>query len=79
MVKTTHGENIKVEIRCCPLPKTQNILYLFGNQNEPKSFLFNSVYSPKTSQQFIYNDSARPIINSVLEGYNGTIFTYQNQ
>lgn len=46
------------------------------DDEEPKVFSFNSVYPNNTTQQFIYDDCARPIIDSVLEGYNGTIFAY---
>ena len=42
----------------------------------PKTFSFNSVFPNDTTQQFIYDDAARPIVDSVLEGYNGTIFAY---
>jgi len=47
-----------------------------GNPDDVRSFPFNSVYSPDATQQFVYDDSARSIVNSVLEGYNGTIFAY---
>lgn len=30
----------------------------------------------KSTQQDVYDASARPIIDSVLEGFNGTIFAY---
>lgn len=43
---------------------------------EPKTFPFNSAYPSDVTQQFIYDDCARPIVESVLEGYNGTIFAY---
>ena len=46
------------------------------DDQNPKQFLFNSVFPNNTEQQFIYDDAARPIIDSVLEGYNGTIFAY---
>lgn len=46
------------------------------DDQEPKVFSFNSVYANNATQQFIYDDCARPIIDSVLEGYNGTIFAY---
>ncbi|KAK8884771.1 Kinesin-like protein kif3a [Tritrichomonas musculus] len=57
---------------------SKNTVYLIKkpDDQEPKSFLFNSVYPNSADQQFIYDDCARPIIDSVLEGYNGTIFAY---
>jgi len=42
----------------------------------PKSFTFDSVYDWNTKQETIYKETAFPIVESVLEGYNGTIFAY---
>jgi kinesin family protein 3/17 len=42
----------------------------------PKSFTFDQIFDPGTKQEMIYNDTASPIVESVLEGYNGTIFAY---
>jgi len=44
--------------------------------SEPKTFSFNSAYAWDSSQQFIYDDAGRPIVDAVLEGFNGTIFAY---
>jgi len=46
------------------------------NDNDPKTFLFNSAYSFDCTQIHIYDDIARPIVDDVLEGFNGTIFAY---
>ncbi|XP_014678184.1 PREDICTED: kinesin-like protein KIF3A [Priapulus caudatus] len=42
----------------------------------PKVFTFDTVFGPDAKQVDIYNQTARPIVDSVLEGYNGTIFAY---
>ena len=42
----------------------------------PKSFTFDYVYDWNSQQEKIYTDTAYPIVESVLEGYNGTIFAY---
>ncbi|CAB4027558.1 Kinesin KIF3A, partial [Paramuricea clavata] len=49
-----------------------------GRPGEPnkKDFSFDRVFAPGCKQVDIYNDAARPIVESVLEGYNGTIFAY---
>jgi Cdc6-like AAA superfamily ATPase len=39
-------------------------------------YTFDSVYGMESTQSQIYNESARPIINSVLKGYNGAILAY---
>ncbi|KAM4746790.1 kinesin-like protein KIF3A isoform 4-T4 [Rhinophrynus dorsalis] len=47
------------------------------SMNEPpKTFTFDTVFGPDSKQLDVYNLTARPIIDSVLEGYNGTIFAY---
>ncbi|XP_028397829.1 kinesin-like protein KIF3A [Dendronephthya gigantea] len=49
-----------------------------GRPGEPnkKDFSFDRVFAPGCKQVDVYNDAARPIVESVLEGYNGTIFAY---
>ena len=42
----------------------------------PKTFAFDAVYDPASEQQQIYDETAFPLVESVLEGYNGTIFAY---
>ncbi|XP_041079364.1 kinesin-like protein KIF3A isoform X1 [Polyodon spathula] len=42
----------------------------------PKTFTFDTVFGQDSKQLDVYNLTARPIIDSVLEGYNGTIFAY---
>ena len=39
-------------------------------------FTFDSVFAPDSAQMDVYNRVARPIVENVLEGYNGTIFAY---
>ncbi|KAJ3207036.1 Kinesin-like protein kif3a [Dinochytrium kinnereticum] len=46
------------------------------NQDPPKSFTFDSVFDWNCRQLDVYNTTARPIVESVLNGYNGTIFAY---
>ncbi|XP_077465335.1 kinesin-like protein KIF3A [Stigmatopora argus] len=42
----------------------------------PKTFTFDTVFGPESKQLDVYNLTARPIVDSVLAGYNGTIFAY---
>jgi len=47
------------------------------NANEvEKTFTFDTVFSTDSKQVDVYNLTARPIVDSVLSGYNGTIFAY---
>ena len=41
-----------------------------------KNFSFDSVYGQDSLQQTVYDESAFPLVESVIEGYNGTIFAY---
>lgn len=45
--------------------------------SEPlKTFTFDAVYDQNSKQQDLYEESVRPLIDSVLAGFNGTIFAY---
>ncbi|KAK0161865.1 hypothetical protein PV327_008270 [Microctonus hyperodae] len=42
----------------------------------PKIFSFDAAFDVDSTQVDIYNETARPIVDKVLQGYNGTIFAY---
>lgn len=45
--------------------------------DEPmKVFTFDAVYGWSSSQRDVYDDAVRPLVESVLRGFNGTIFAY---
>lgn len=45
--------------------------------SEPqKTFTFDAVYDSNSKQRDLYDESVRPLIDSVLAGFNGTIFAY---
>ena len=45
--------------------------------SEPsKVFTFDAVYDWNSKQADIYDETARPLVNFVLEGFNCTIFAY---
>ena len=43
---------------------------------QSNSFSFDKVFGMRSTQQEVYDGAARSIIDSVLEGFNGTIFAY---
>ena len=43
---------------------------------QPKSFTFDGVYDMTTQQRPFYEESCFGLVESVLEGFNGTIFAY---
>ncbi|XP_033121283.1 kinesin-like protein KIF17 isoform X2 [Anneissia japonica] len=47
-----------------------------GGNDPPKSFTFDGAYFTESTTEQIYADIAYPLVDGVLEGYNGTIFAY---
>ncbi|EGR34442.1 kinesin heavy chain, putative [Ichthyophthirius multifiliis] len=46
------------------------------NKNEKIIFNFDRVFNTECTQLEIYNFAAEPVVKSVLEGFNGTVFAY---
>lgn len=42
----------------------------------PKSFTFDGAYGIDSNTETIYSDVGFPLVESVCEGYNGTVFAY---
>uniref|UniRef100_G7PGM8 Kinesin-like protein n=1 Tax=Macaca fascicularis TaxID=9541 RepID=G7PGM8_MACFA len=42
----------------------------------PKTFTFDAVYDWNAKQFELYDETFRPLVDSVLQGFNGTIFAY---
>lgn len=55
-------------------PADGEISYI-DSSGRPKKFEFDQVYSPKTTQEKVFEDTA-PLIDSVVDGYNVCIFAY---
>ncbi|XP_061499487.1 kinesin-like protein KIF17 [Anopheles gambiae] len=86
------GENVKVVVRCRPMNKREqqsncksviqidNSLVNLDNPNDPnasqKSFQFDNAYGYAATTENIYSDICYSLVESVLEGYNATIFAY---
>ncbi|KAJ1344444.1 hypothetical protein BSLG_001004 [Batrachochytrium salamandrivorans] len=49
-----------------------------GNISQPqrKSFTFDSIYGPESSQRLIFEELAVPLLNQFYEGFNATILAY---
>ncbi|XP_032780357.2 kinesin-like protein KIF3B [Daphnia magna] len=41
-----------------------------------REFTFDCVYDSTSNQKALYDESFKPLVDSVLQGYNGTIFAY---
>ena len=86
------SECIRVVIRCRPLSETEmkngnemavkmvketgEVLVQKPGEEVPKVFTFDSVYDYRSEQENIFTETAYPILDFVLQGYNGTIFAY---
>lgn len=81
---------VKVAVRVRPFNEkekgTKNIIYMNGstfiNGEKKKQFTYDYNYwsfddsQHKTTQEDIYNDLGRPLVNDALNGYNCCIFAY---
>ncbi|KAL4472345.1 hypothetical protein ABPG72_002828 [Tetrahymena utriculariae] len=47
-----------------------------GESDKQKVHTYDDVFAPDSTQQQIYESTAFPLVESVFEGYNGTIFAY---
>ena len=83
------AEAVKVVVRCRPLfgkeldENRQSIVRvdvaaaqvrITNAAGNPKSFTFDATYDENTIQKNFYDESAFPLVESVMEGFNGTIF-----
>jgi len=56
--------------------ETGEVIVQKAGDELPKVFTFDSVYDWNSEQENIFVETAYPIIDFVLQGYNGTIFAY---
>ena len=72
-----HHELARGNVSILDVDRSCSQVSLYSNRSiPPKQFAFDAVYGPDTEQQLIYDETAFPLIENVLEGYNGTIFAY---
>ena len=64
----------------CKHPHFPHWLFLPQDQAsssaQPHKFNFDHIFDMNSTQKEVYDSAAKPIIDSVLEGFNGTIFAY---
>jgi len=49
---------------------------LINNQRENYQFAFTRVLDQSITQEAVFETVAQPVVDSVIEGYNGTVFAY---
>ncbi|KAI1700229.1 kinesin motor domain-containing protein [Ditylenchus destructor] len=86
------AESVRVICRCRPFnqreiklsskvcvdmdPSIGQCVVQNGEENPAKSFTFDGVYWMDSTAEQIYNDIVYPLVENVIEGYNGTVFAY---
>lgn len=62
---------------CCIAHEDEGVIEMqTENGDSCKRFTFDAVFSSESSQRRIYDVCAAPVVQSVLEGFNGTVFAY---
>ena len=89
--KSGKSECVKVAIRVRPMNKHEieqnsklcvqvdvanSTVSVISDKNESKTFPFDYVYPMETTQREVYDQVAFPIVDSIFQGYNGTVFAY---
>ena len=62
--------------QCIEIDKKVNQVIIRKGPGDEKAFTYDAVYDWNSTQRSVYDESAFPLVESVLEGYNGTIFAY---
>jgi len=55
---------------------TVSVSHPNAQDEPPKTFTFDMVFDDTTEQQNFYDGTATRIVNSCIDGYNGTVFAY---
>lgn len=91
-MKQGKTETVKVAIRVRPMnaleKKNNSVMCVEADRannqinltkaetNQVNTFQYDYVYPPTINQRTVYDETAFPIVEAVIEGYNGTIFAY---
>ncbi|KAL3116423.1 hypothetical protein niasHT_006870 [Heterodera trifolii] len=86
------AESVRVVVRCRPLnqrelrinsnicvemvPSIGQCILQTEGSSVPKALTFDGVYFIDSTAEQLYNDIVYPLVESVIEGYNGTVFAY---
>lgn len=58
-------------------PSCQSVVvHPFRESHEKVQFNYDYVFPSSSTQQFVYDTAARPIVESVMHGFNGTVFAF---
>lgn len=89
--RTALNECVKVVVRCRPLSEKEKIeaydevvkvwpergaVQLYNPKGQDKLFTYDAAYDGAADTQTIYDEMVRPLVASVLDGFNGCVFAY---
>jgi len=60
----------------CATVKDEVTIKHVGSDGSDKDYVFDRVFGPESRQEDVYKYAAEPIIQSIVDGYNGTVFAY---
>ncbi|KAJ8285425.1 hypothetical protein GJAV_G00026660 [Gymnothorax javanicus] len=66
-------EALRDPLDCVQTPPSQRGQVIVGNQ---RVFAFDFAFGPLTQQEEVYRSCVQPLVMSLLEGYNATVFAY---
>lgn len=79
-VRPFNNKEIEMGVqKCLDFPSNKKDIVLNMSQEAggaTQKFTFDRVFDQGSSQREVYELAAKPIIESVLDGFNGTIFAY---
>lgn len=86
MHSNQQSQNIDVFLRCRPSQsQKKSVLTIDSQQNEAKiildnkcvrSFFYNKVFGPDSTQEEVYDAVVSPLIEQIVSGFNCTVFAY---
>ncbi|KAI5952687.1 KIP3 [Candida jiufengensis] len=59
-----------------PIVKMQKNLFPKGSRIREHKFVFDKLFDEDSTQDHVYQNTTRPLLESVLDGYNATVFAY---
>ena len=61
---------------CVEVDEQNNTVAVTSQKSDTKTFQFDYVYPMDSTQRRVYDEVAFPIVDSIFQGYNGTVFAY---
>ncbi|CAH0719347.1 unnamed protein product, partial [Brenthis ino] len=89
--RTALNECVKVVVRCRPLSEREKneghdevvrvwaergAVQVYNPKGQDKLFTYDAAYDCTADTQTIYDEMVRPLVASVLDGFNGCVFAY---